>query len=60
MSVKDLVAARSTDHDRALAVNLARSGAPVRIWIHEDDLVRRMLRGGAQAPETTGVLHPAG
>ena len=25
-----------------------------------EDLVRRMLRGGAQAPETTGVLHPAG
>lgn len=27
----------------ALAVNLGRRGAPVRIWMHEDDLVRRML-----------------
>jgi glycerol-3-phosphate dehydrogenase (NAD(P)+) len=27
----------------ALAVSLGKSGAPVRIWIHEVDLVRRML-----------------
>jgi glycerol-3-phosphate dehydrogenase (NAD(P)+) len=27
----------------ALAVNLGRRGVPVRLWMHEDDLVRRML-----------------
>jgi glycerol-3-phosphate dehydrogenase (NAD(P)+) len=27
----------------ALAVNLGRRGDPVRLWMHEDDLVRRML-----------------
>jgi glycerol-3-phosphate dehydrogenase (NAD(P)+) len=27
----------------ALAVNLGQRGVPVRLWMHEDDLVRRML-----------------
>ena len=27
----------------ALAVNLGRRGVPVRLWMHEDELVRRML-----------------
>jgi glycerol-3-phosphate dehydrogenase (NAD(P)+) len=27
----------------ALAVNLGRRGVPIRLWMHEDELVRRML-----------------
>ena len=49
----------------ALAVNLGRRGVPVRLWMHEDDLVRRMLARrdnpvflpGVEIPETVLPTH---
>jgi glycerol-3-phosphate dehydrogenase (NAD(P)+) len=49
----------------ALAVNLGRRGVPVRLWMHEDDLVRRMLERrdnpvylpGVEIPDTVTPTH---
>ena len=49
----------------ALAVNLGRRGVPVRLWMHEDDLVRRMLARrdnpvylpGVEIPEAVVPTH---
>jgi glycerol-3-phosphate dehydrogenase (NAD(P)+) len=52
----------------ALAVNLGRRGVPVRLWMHEDDLVRRMLTRrdnpvflpGVEIPESVQPTHDLG
>jgi len=52
----------------ALAVNLGRRGVPVRLWMHEDDLVRRMLERrdnpvylpGVEIPNTVVPTHDVG
>jgi glycerol-3-phosphate dehydrogenase (NAD(P)+) len=49
----------------ALAVNLGRRGVPVRLWMHEDDLVRRMIERkdnpvylpGIEIPEAVTPTH---
>jgi glycerol-3-phosphate dehydrogenase (NAD(P)+) len=49
----------------ALAVNLAQRGVPVRLWMHEDELVRRMLARrdnpvflpGVEIPDTVQPTH---
>jgi glycerol-3-phosphate dehydrogenase (NAD(P)+) len=49
----------------ALAVNLGRRGVPIRLYMHEDDLVRRMLLRrdnpvylpGVVIPETVTPMH---
>jgi glycerol-3-phosphate dehydrogenase (NAD(P)+) len=49
----------------ALAVSLGRRGVPVRLWMYEDDLVRRMIvrhdnpvyLPGVEIPETVAPTH---
>ena len=42
----------------ALAVNLGRRGVPVRLYMHEDDLVRRMLERRDNPVYLPGVVIP--
>jgi glycerol-3-phosphate dehydrogenase (NAD(P)+) len=43
----------------ALAVNLARRGDPVNLWMHEEDLVRRMLKRRDNPVYLPGVEIPS-
>jgi glycerol-3-phosphate dehydrogenase (NAD(P)+) len=43
----------------ALAVNLSRRGVPIRLWMHEDDLVRRMVERRDNPVFLPGVEIPA-
>lgn len=42
----------------ALAVNLGRRGVPVRLYIHEDELVRRMMERRDNPIYLPGVVIP--